>query len=73
MDFVRDRPEKVSITQVTDTKAEYPKITVCSPAFFNKSKYVLFWSMFFTFTTAYGAIAPQSLGCASHRLLKVFL
>ena len=37
-DFVQNRPQKVSITQETEPSARYPTLTICSPAFFNKSK-----------------------------------
>ena len=37
-DFVQNRPQKVSITQETEPSAKYPTLTICSPAFFNKSK-----------------------------------
>ena len=38
--FVQERPQKVSITQVNGQSAIYPTITLCSPAFFNKTKLV---------------------------------
>ena len=37
--FILDRPQKVSLSQVEEAQVEFPKITVCSPAFFNKTKY----------------------------------
>ena len=37
--FVQDREQKVSLNQIEEAQVEFPKITVCSPAFFNKTKY----------------------------------
>jgi len=32
------RPQKVSVSQVTEPSLQYPKITLCSPAFFDKKR-----------------------------------
>ena len=32
------RPQKVSMSHVTETVMEYPRITLCSPAFFTKER-----------------------------------
>ena len=40
LSFYKNRPEKVSFTQETLRTLEYPRITICSPAFFNKTKSV---------------------------------
>ena len=41
-DFINERPDKISIREVPAPSVDFPKITVCSPAFFNKSKFDLF-------------------------------
>ena len=42
--YVRERPQKVSITQDIEQSLEYPTITICSPAFFNKTRLWEGWS-----------------------------
>ena len=37
--LIRERPQKVSITQEIETSLEYPTLTICSPAFFDKSRH----------------------------------
>ena len=37
--FVRERPQKVSITPDIEQSLEYPTITICSPAFFSKTRW----------------------------------
>ena len=38
--YVRERPQKVSITPDIEQSLEYPTITICSPAFFSKTRLV---------------------------------
>ena len=50
-DFIDERPEKISIREVPAPSVNFPKITVCSPAFFNKSKlFDLFSTIFLSVT-----------------------
>ena len=37
--FYPMRPQKVSMSHVTETEVDYPRITLCSPAFFTKERY----------------------------------
>ena len=38
VDFYPNRPQKVSVLQEQETVMPYPKLTICSPAFFNKER-----------------------------------
>ena len=38
VDFYPNRPQKVSVLQEQETVMSYPKLTICSPAFFNKER-----------------------------------
>ena len=39
--FYPMRPQKVSMSHVTETEVDYPRITLCSPAFFTKERYLI--------------------------------
>ena len=41
LSFYQDRPEKVSFSQEYPRTLDYPRITICSPAFFSKTKSVM--------------------------------
>ena len=38
VDFYPNRPQKVSVLQEQESVMSYPKLTICSPAFFNKER-----------------------------------
>merc|ERR1711953_46493 len=40
VDFYPNRPQKVSVLQEQDSPMHYPKLTICSPAFFNKERLI---------------------------------
>lgn len=38
VEFYPVRPQKVSVSTVSETELEFPKLTLCSPAYFSKQR-----------------------------------
>ena len=38
IEFYPVRPQKVSVSTVTEAELEFPKLTLCSPAYFSKQR-----------------------------------